>query len=481
MMSDAPQDTSRLNNAGLSVLLAGMFLPQIDFSIINVALDSIARSLHATEYELELMVAVYGVAFAVMLAMGGRLGDMYGRRRLFNIGVLLFGISSLLCGIAPSISLLLLARTLQGVAAALLVPQILATIHVCLRGHSHSRAIGLYSSIGGLSFIIGQVLGGFLVHANIAGSEWRSIFLINLPVCAAVLFLSSRHIPETRRENPAGIDGPGTLLLALLIISILLPVALGPSMHWNWLCLAALACAIPLAVALWKTEVRQERRGVLPLLPPSLLRLPTVRFGFFTAILFFACWSGFMFVLALTLQAGAGLTPLQSGNSFIALGVFFFVGSLLSTRVVARIGLLPTLILGCAMVIPGLLILLWVLQQVWPAPNLLSLTIPSLFIGIGQAFIVGAFYRIGMSQIPPDQAGSGSAMLSTIQQASMGFGPALLGVVFSQSLLQGHDYQHALNASVQLEMVLLGTLMAVSIWYFLRTRSRTRLAVQGNA
>jgi hypothetical protein len=133
------------------------------------------------------------------------------------------------------------------------------------------------------------------------------------------------------------------------------------------------------------------------------------------------------------------------------------------------------------MVIPGLLILLWVLQQVWPAPNLLSLTIPSLFIGIGQAFIVGAFYRIGMSQIPPDQAGSGSAMLSTIQQASMGFGPALLGVVFSQSLLQGHDYQHAFNASVQLEMLLLGTLMAVSIWYFLRTRSRTRLAVQGNA
>src|SRR5690606_7121962 len=184
-----------------------------------------------------------------------------------------------------------------------------------------------------------------------------------------------------------------------LIISILLPVALGPSMHWNWLCLAALACAVPLAVALWKTEARQERRGVLPLLPPSLLRLPTVRFGFFTAILFFSCWSGFMFVLALTLQAGAGLTPLQSGNSFIALGVAFFVGSLLSTRTVARIGLLPTLILGCAMVIPGLLCLLWILRVVWPAPDLISLTIPSFLIGIGQAFIVGAIYRIGMSQI----------------------------------------------------------------------------------
>src|SRR5690606_14896371 len=135
---------------------------------------------------------------------------------------------------------------------------------------------------------------------------------------------------------------------------------------------------------------------------------------------------------------------------------------------------------GCAMVLPGLLILHWVLQQVWPAPNLLSLTTPSLFIGIGQAFIVGAFYRIGMSQIPADQAGSGSAMLSTIQQASMGFGPALLGVVFSQSLLQGHDYLHAFNASLQLEMVLLGILMAMSIWYFLSTRNRTQLAVQSN-
>ena len=479
-MSDVSQKTSRLDNAGLSVLLAGMFLPQIDFSIINVALDSVARTLNATEYELELMVAVYGVAFAVMLAMGGRLGDMYGRRRLFNIGVLLFGISSLLCGIAPDISFLLLARTLQGVAAAMLVPQILATIHVCLKGHSHSRAIGLYSSIGGLSFIIGQVLGGFLVHANIAGSEWRSIFLINLPVCALVLALSPRHIPETRRQNPAGIDGPGTLLLAMLIISILVPVALGPSVGWNWLCLLALASAIPLAIALWKTEVRQERRGVLPLLPPSLLRLPTVRFGFFTAILFFACWSGFMFVLALTLQAGAGLTPLQSGNSFIALGVAFFIGSLLSTRVAARIGLLPTLLLGCALVIPGLFMLLWVLQQAWPALNLLSLTIPSMFIGIGQAFIVGAFYRIGMSQIPADQAGSGSAMLSTIQQASMGFGPALLGAVFSQSLLQGHDYQRAINASIQLEIILLTLLMVVSAWYFLRQRSQSRVAVQGN-
>lgn len=479
-MSDVSHNRTHLSSAGLAVLLAGMLLPQIDFSIINVALDSVARSLHATEYELELMVAVYGVAFAVVLAMGGRLGDMYGRRRLFNIGVLLFGLASLLCGIAPAISFLLLARTLQGVAAALLVPQILATIHVCLKGHAHSRAIGMYSSIGGLSFIIGQVLGGFLVNANIAGSQWRSVFLINLPVCAVVLFLSSRHIPETRRQNPASIDKPGTLLLALLIVSILVPVALGPSMAWSWPCLLVLAASVPIAVALWRVELNQERRGILPLLPPSLVALPSVRFSFFTAILFFACWSGFMFVLALTLQAGAGLTPLQSGNSFISLGIAFFVGSLLSTKMVARIGLLPTLILGCVLQLPGLVSLLWVLHVVWPAPDLLSLTIPSFLIGIGQAFIVGAFYRVGMSQIPSDQAGAGSAMLSTIVQASMGFGPALLGAVFSQSLLRTPDYQAALSASVRLEMLLMTILLAASVWYFLRQRRRSRLAIEAN-
>ncbi len=474
-MSDVNHDRTHLSTAGLTVLLAGMFLPQIDFSIVNVALDSVARSLHATEYELELMVAVYGVAFAVVLAMGGRLGDTFGRRRLFNIGVWLFGIASLLCGIAPVMSVLLLARTLQGVAAALLVPQILATIHVCLHGHAHSRAIGLYSSIGGLSFIIGQVLGGFLVHANIAGTEWRSVFLINLPICAAILIFSSRHIPETRRQHPAGIDVPGTLLLALLILSILLPVALGPTLNWNWMCVAALLLSIPLTLALWITEVRQERRGLLPLLPPALVRLPSVRFSFAMAILFFSCWSGFMFVFALTLQAGAGLTPAQSGYSFIALGFAFFVGSLLSTRVAARIGLLPTLIFGCILTMPGLVLLLWVLHQVWPAITLLTLTIPSFLIGIGQAFIVGAFYRFGMSQIPAEQAGAGSAMLSTIQQASLGFGPALLGAVFSQTLLRGHDYQRAFNASIHLEISLLAILMALAVWYFFRLRSRRNM------
>jgi MFS family permease len=238
--------SSRLGLAGLCILLAGQLLPMIDFSIVNVALDALAHSLGASETELELIVAVYGVAFAVCLAMGGRLGDNYGRRRLFDLGVALFAVASLLCGLAGSVWLLLVARALQGVGAALIVPQILATLHVSLSGHAHSRALAAYGAIGGLAFVVGQVLGGFLVSADIGGLGWRSVFLINLPICLGILLCSRRWVPETRAEHAARVDAPGTLLLAALILCLLLPLALGPSLHWSWPCALLLAAAVPL-------------------------------------------------------------------------------------------------------------------------------------------------------------------------------------------------------------------------------------------
>lgn len=465
----APHASSpSLGRTGLYVLLAGQLLPQIDFSIVNVALRPIEQSLHATPTELELMVAVYGVAFAVCLAMGGRLGDNFGRRRVFNAGVLLFGIASLLCGVAGSMPVLLGARLLQGAAAALLVPQILATIHVGLRGHAHARALALFASVGGMAFIIGQVLGGFLVDADIGGLGWRNAFLINLPVCAAILALSPRVIPETRRQNAAGVDIPGTTLLAMVILSILLPVAMGPAFHWSWPLLAALAAAAPLTLWLWQVEIRQERRGVHPLLPPSLLRLPSVRFGFVVAVLFYACWSGFMFVLALALQGGGGMTPTMAGNAFIPLGVAFSVMSLLSPRVVNALGRTRVLLLGCLVQMVGMVALAWTLRHVWPHPDLAALAAPTMLIGIGNALVVGCFYRIGLADIPPDHAGAGSAALATVQQASLGLGSALLGTVFAQQLHHGGTYLDATLASLATELCMMAMLVVAALVYHAR-------------
>lgn len=340
-------DCTTLGRSGLTVLLAGQLLPMIDFSIVNVALDAMSATLHATPIQLELIVAIYGIAFAVSLAMGSRLGDNFGRRRIFSIGVLLFGIASLLCGITPGVWTLLLARALQGVGAALVVPQILATLHVSLHGREHSRALGLYGGIGGMAFIIGQVLGGFLINANPGGYGWRSVFLINIPLCLLVLLLAPRTIPETKKQQRVPIDWAGTFYLAGAIGCLLVALALGPLFHWSWPCIALLAAFPLLLKRLWQVEKRIEQQGGAPLLPPSLMQLHGVRFGLSIAVLFFSCWSGFMFVVALTLQSGLGMSAFQSGNAFIALGVAYFIGSLLSARVVERIGKLPTLLTGC--------------------------------------------------------------------------------------------------------------------------------------
>lgn len=454
---------SGLGRFGLLVLLAGHLLPMIDFSIINVALDTIAHAFHASETQLELLVGVYGVSFAVCLAMGGRLGDNYGRRRVFMAGVVVFGLASLLCGLADSIGLLLAARVLQGAGAALLVPQVLATIHVSLSGVPHSRALALYGGIGGLAFVIGQVLGGFLVSADIAGMGWRSVFLINLPVCALILLLATRCIPETRREHASRIDWPGTVLLAALILCILVPLALGPSQHWSWPWIAMLLAALPLLRVLWRAELRQEARGAHPLLPPALLRLHSVRFGILIAMLFFTCWSGFIFVLARTVQAGAGMTPLQSGNAFVAMGVAYFVASLLAPRVIKRLGTLNAVLAGCAIQMPGLILLIATMSSVWPSLDIINLMPSTVLICFGQAFIVNSFYRISLADVPASEAGAGSAMLSTVQQTALGLGAPLLGTVFAHFVPTG--YLPAARNALGVELGIMLCLVLVTLGY----------------
>lgn len=449
-----------LGRFGLAVLLAGQLLPMIDFSIINVALDEIARALGASETELELLVALYGLCFAVGLAMGGRLGDSFGRRRVFRCGILVFGIASLLCGLADSIAQLLLARALQGVGAALLVPQVLATIHVSLSGAAHSRAIGLYGAIGGLAFIVGQVLGGFLVSTDVAGLGWRSVFLVNLPVCAAVLILLKRWVPETKSDHAVRVDVPGTVVLALAIVSLLLPLALGPSLRWSWPCVALLLAVLPLFGLLGKIELAQQRRGAHPLLPPALLRLSSMRFGLLVAILFFSCWGGFMFVLARALQAGAGLSPIQSGNAFVVLGASYFVAAIASSRIVKRLGATRTLLAGCLVQIPGVLGVIATLHGMWPHPNVVSLMPATLFVGAGQALIVSCFYRISLEDVPAREAGAGSAMLSTVMQAAMGLGPALLGSVAAHVAQSSGSSFAAVSAALLLECAIMSALVA---------------------
>ena len=456
--------------AGLFLLLTGLMLPQIDTSITNVALDSITASLHASATQLELIVALYGVAFAVCLAMGSKLGDNYGRRRLFMWGVAIFSLASLLCGLANSISALLAARTLQGAGAALIVPQILATLHVTLKGTAHARAISLYGGIGGVSFIVGQMFGGWLVSADIAGLGWRNAFFINVPIGLLVLALSRRYVPETRRDEHASIDWQGTLSLGLILCCLLFPMALGPELHWPWSMRLMLLAIIPLLLWMRASALGKEQRGEHPLLPPRLLKLASIRFGMVIALLFFSAWSGFMFCMALTMQSGLGMAPWQSGNSFVALGVAYFLSALYAPKLIARHSMGKILLAGLAVQISGLLLLLETFHHFAQATTTLALVPSPALIGYGQALIVNCFYRVGMRDITANDAGAGSALLSTLQQATLGLGPAVFGSLLLALMRNHHgSYPQAMMGflGVEVAMMLLLAVIAIGLRHHL--------------
>lgn len=286
-----------------------------------------------------------------------------------------------------------------------------------------------------------------------------------MPICLVVLLLSHRYIPETRNEHPSRIDWQGSGFLAVILCCLLFPLALGPSLHWPWQMQLALLVTIPLALLMRQGAVRQQLRGQQPLLPPRLLKLPTVRFSLLIALLFFTCWSGFMFCMALTLQAGAGLGPMQSGNSFIILGISYFLAALVAPKLIRRHSIVPVLLGGIAVQVIAILVLIVTLH--WCGNNLTGLDIApgTLLMGCGQAIIVNSFYRIGMREIQTSDAGAGSAILSTLQQAMLGLGPAAAGAIYLHLHHNNHgNYALAMSGFLVAEMLMMFLLAAATMY-----------------
>ena len=306
--------------------------------------------------------------------------------------------------------------------------------------------------------------GGWLVSADIAGLGWRNAFFINVPICLVVLALSRRFVPETRRETPSRIDWPGTALLAVMLCCLLFPMALGPQWHWSWPLKTMLLALVPLAWLMALNACKKERENAHPLIPPRLLALRSVRFGVLIAMLFFSAWSGFMFCMALTMQTGLGMAPWQSGNSFIALGVTYFVSAWFAPRLIARYSTSTILLTGLAIQITGLLALIATFR-VWGMENTtLTLAPATGLVGYGQALIVNSFYRIGMRDIQPDDAGAASAILSTLQQAALGLGPAIFGAILLHALQNHHgDYTQAVNVFLMVETAMMGVLALATL------------------
>ncbi|GAA4845497.1 MFS transporter [Luteimicrobium xylanilyticum] len=438
VIAEPAAPTRPLTRTGLVVLLAGPFLANLDFFITNAALPSIRRDLAASSAALELVVAGYGTAYAVMLVLAGRLGDEHGRRRLFAVGRGAFTVTSLAAGMSTTVSTLLLARVLQGASAALMTPQTLATVQSALTGRRRASAIAAYAAAGGLAAVVGQLLGGVLVSTL----SWRAIFLVNVPVGLTALLLLRRTVPPTRSERRVGADVRGTVLLAVSIGALLVPLAEGPALRWPGWCTASLVLSGVASGTFVAWSARAPRRGIVPLLPLALVTgVPSMRRGLPVVVGFFGVFGAFMFVFAVGAQEGLGLSPLAAGIAITPVCLAYFATSFVVPRLLERLGR-RVLALGLAVEAVGLAATLAIVVTAWrslggdadrssPPVVAAAAVLALVVVGVGQALAVGSLFRLILSEVPAESAGVGSGLLVTTQQTAMALGVAGLGSIFS--------------------------------------------------
>lgn len=464
-----------LHPFGVFILLAGAFMPIMDFFITNVALPSIDASLRASAPELELVVAGYGVAYAALLVLGGRLGDRYGRHRMFLGGLIGFTLASLACGLAPSAGILIVARVVQGAAAALLVPQVLATFHHTMEGERKARALALYGATSGIAGVVGQIAGGLLVSADIAGTSWRPIFLVNVPVGVVVLLVAARIVPATRSPHPVGIDLAGTVGFAATLTALLVPLTEGHTLGWPWWNWLLIAIAFALGAVTYGAEKRLEARGEVPLLPPSLLRLPSMSRGLGLLLFFSIGFGSFMFVFALTVQDGLHNDALRGGLAIVPTALMFLAGSLAAPRVIGRFG--RAAMSGGALVgLVGVAWLVTVLLTHWPHVSLLSMAAPLALFGTGQSMLFAGLFRSVLADVPAHLGGIGSGALITLQQSGLALGVATLGSLYLALAPHGYPHAFATVEWVQMGIFALLAVGATALPRFTTVSARTPVA-----
>ena len=437
--------TGALRWVALVVLLAGGFLPPLDFFIVNVALSSIHDSLGATPAQLQLVISGYACGYGVFLITGGRLGDLYGRKRCFLIGLTGFSAASLVCGLAASPTHLVIARVVQGSAAAVLLPQVLGSIRALFPNERElARAMSAYGIMMGMAAAIGQFSGGALLQWDPAGLGWRAIFLLTLPVCIVTLALAWKVVPETGGGGGVRLDLGGAALISLILAAVVVPLSEGREQGWPVWVFASLACVPFLTVAFVRYEVHLSRGGGMPLVDIALFRIPSFRRGVLVATLFFFTTS-FYLLYGLYQQEGRGLAPLQVGLAFVPYGIGLFAGPLISAPLIS---LRPKLLsIGMAIQVSFYtLVGLLVASGVDGMP----LTAAVFMAGLGQGIAFPRLFATVLGDVPPAQGGVAAGITSSAMQIGSAVSVAAVGSLFFMVLGDGggeRAYAHAFSVA----------------------------------
>jgi len=412
----------------LAIVVAAQFMFGVDAFIVNVAIPTIAVELHASPAQIESVIAIYLIAYATLVVTGGRLGDIYGTKAVFIGGVLGFSITSLWCGLAQSGGELIAARLAQGATAALMVPQVLATLHLLFADDQRGRAFGIYGIVLGLAGAAGFALGGVLVTLDLLGLGWRVVFFVNVPFGLIIVAAGLRIMPQVARRADTRLDIPGAIVLFTGLLCLIGPLLFGHDVLWApwvWLVMAA---GVAIVAAFVRLERAVARRGGMPLIDLALLSDAAFMRGLGAAFFFFCANLSFYLVMTMFMQKALQIPPLQAGLVFVPLALTFVIASRLSSARARHRGTL-VLIEGCAVQLLGLALL--VLMVAWAeAPSATLLALVLTIFGYGQGLVMAPLSSAVLSTVKPASAGSGAGMYGTTAQIANAAGVAAIGAVF---------------------------------------------------
>jgi EmrB/QacA subfamily drug resistance transporter len=449
----------------LPVVLIAMFMAGFDIWAVNVAAPSLQRDLHVSDASLQLIVGGYAFMYASGMVTGGRLGDMFGYRRMFMTGVITFALASLLCGLARSPEELVAARLVQGLTGAVMVPQVLALITATFPPAERPKAVSWFGVTMGAGFVSGQILGGGLLAANVLGLGWRAIFLVNVPVGVVALIAAALLVPHAWAQRRPRLDPLGALGVSASIAAALVPLTLGRSEGWpawTWL---SLSVSLPLLALTVAWERRLARRGGEPLLDLPLFADRVFSAGLavnFGLVFFFG---SFMFVLTLLLQAGLGQEPFHAGIEALPLAATFTAMSILGPRLAARLGS-RSITLGAALASLGTLALVGTGMRYGFHLTGWDLAPATALIGLGQGIALPSLIGSVLVHVNPERAGAAAGILTTTQQFGVASGVAVIGAVFFGGLGATPvraSFVSAMELAMTIDAVLLAAAAAVTL------------------
>lgn len=413
----------------MGVLLVATFMDLLDTTIVNVGLPSIRADLGASDSQIEWIVSGYVLSFAVALITAGRMGDALGRKRVFLAGVAGFTVASAIAGLAPTSEVLVLSRFVQGLFAAVMIPQVLSIIQVLYAPSERAGVLGVFGAVNGVAAVAGPLFGGLLITYDVGGLEWRSIFIINLPVGLLLLVLGARCIPESRSPQAVRFDPKGVSLISAALLLIVFALIEGRPRDWAWWIWVLLVLGVVLVAVFGALQRSEELAGRAPLVPPSLFRDRGYLAGAVTVFAFFSAIAAFFLIVTIYLQVGLRFSPLHAALALLPFSIAAFVASGASVPLVDK--------LGKWLVLVGLLAMAgataWVGQSVDAHGDQLAssgLVGPMILGGAGLALAVVPLFDVALAGADVRAAGAASGVLGTFDQIGSALGIAVVGVVF---------------------------------------------------